>query len=508
MIIDSYTLVGSLTIREASVDFPELLDDMARAGVDRAAMISLRALQSDARKGNDALFARAAGDPRVIPVGVVAPQAGMMDVPNLLADCVNDGAAALAFPVQPGAIASLSFRRTLRAAAGTGLPLIACGITDRSVPSQLAELTTALDCRLLLGGTLYLLLDELIAVLEEHPHVYVDTGWQVSPGSIELLVEAGPGRGLFGSGAPLRPVLPALNMVLDAALDDDVKRDILAGNALGFFGKEGEREESKTPLPEVRLTKTPAIDVHNHLGTMPAMSATVRDVDAIERLAGAAGIEYSVCSSYVAYHEDLEAGNREMVDKIKGRPRLLGSPVISPTHMEDSTRWLDMFDRNDRFAHATLMIDTVRDRPGSEGFMRLFDEAARRGVPIFFNGPSWDVTRHLYWPKGPGNPPFEGRSASVELLDMLLEVDRRHPQFGADYRPRHGRRRDLVGPESQECVRRAVRDLPGARLRAKGDRRSRQGAGSLRLRPGPDQAGLRPRSLSEDSFLETKTATQ
>ena len=60
MIIDSYTLVGSLTIREASVDFPELLDDMARAGVDRAAMISLRALQADARKGNDALFARAA----------------------------------------------------------------------------------------------------------------------------------------------------------------------------------------------------------------------------------------------------------------------------------------------------------------------------------------------------------------------------------------------------------------------------------------------------------------
>ena len=429
MIIDAYALVGSLTVREVPADFPELFDDMARTGVDRAAAVSLRALHADARKGNDYLLAQAAGDPRVIPVGVVSPHTGMLDVPALVADCVANGAAALAFPVQPGALASLSFRRTLRSAAGTGLPLIACSVIDRGVPSQLAELTSALDCRLLFAGTAYLLLDELIAVLEEHPHVYVDTSWQVSPGSIELLVKAGPGRVLFGSSAPVRPVLPALNMVLDADLDDTVKRDILAGNALRFFGMESEFDELTRPLPEVRVTSKPAIDVHNHLGTIPAMSATVRDVDAIERLAGAAGMEYSVCSSYVAYHEDLESGNREMLEKIEGRPRLLGSPVISPTHMEDSIRWLDMFDRNDRLAHATLMIDTVRDRPGSEGLMKLFAEAAKRGAPIFFNGPSWDSVRHLYWPKGPGNPPFEGRSASAELLDMLVEVDRRHPEL-------------------------------------------------------------------------------
>jgi hypothetical protein len=183
------------------------------------------------------------------------------------------------------------------------------------------------------------------------------------------------------------------------------------------------------PLPAIQVPATPAIDVHNHLGTMPGMSANVRDANGIEQLASEYGMEYSVCSSYVGYHDDLDAGNREMLDVVTSRPRLLGSPVISPTHFEDSVRWLDMFDKTDRLAHATLMIDTVRDLPGSEGYMDLFAEAAKRRVAIFLNGPNWDNVRLLGWPSGPARPPFESRSASRDLLDMLVEVDRRHSEL-------------------------------------------------------------------------------
>ena len=493
MIVDAHSLVGALTIRNSPVDFPQLFQEMASTGVDHAAVVSLRALHADARKGNDHLFAKAAKDARVIPVGVVAPLAGMLDVGEVVADCVANGAAALAFSVEPPvALSSLAFQRTLREAAGSGLPLIACGVTKPGVPSELAGLTRDLGCRFLLAGALYLLLDELLAVLDEYDHVYVDTAWQVTPGAIDLLVEhAGPERVLFGSGAPVRPIRPALNMVLDADIGDEAKKKVLGSNALRFFGRQAEADQADSQpilLPQVMTPSTPAIDVHNHFASIPMMSATVRDVDAIERLAKKAGMEYSVCSSYVAYHEDMEAGNTEMLDKIHGRPRLLGSPVISPTHFDASLRWLDMFERNDRLAHATLMIDTVRDRPGSEAYMRLFEEAATRGVPIFLNGPSWDQVRLLSWPQGPGHAPFEGRSAAADVCEMLIEVDRRHARLPIILG--HGMGED--GIELAQKTRNIYVELSGTYPETGAVRRAIDRVGADRVVFGADQDVIAP----------------
>jgi predicted TIM-barrel fold metal-dependent hydrolase len=278
-----------------------------------------------------------------------------------------------------------------------------------------------------------MLLDELLAVLDEYDHIYIDTSWQVTPGSIELLVQhAGPERVLFGSGVPIRPIRPALNMVLDTNIGDEIKRKILGSNALRFLGRNTEANQADLipmDLPQIMTPNTPPIDVHNHFGSIPMMSATVRDVDAIELLAKRYHMEYSICSSYVAYHEDLEAGNTEMLNKIADRPHLLGSPVINPTHLDTSIKWLDMFERNNRLAHATLMIDTVLARPGSEPYMKLFSEAAARAVPIFLNGPNRDLIRLMSWPKGPGFAPFEGRSAAADVVAMLLEIGQRHPDL-------------------------------------------------------------------------------
>lgn len=430
MIIDACALVGAIPMRRAPVDFPQLREEMDRVGVSRAVVVGLRGMHADARKGNDYVFDMTADDPRLVPTAVIGPRAPMLDIPDLIEDAVRRGAAGLVFPVVSEMLSgALPVRRATDQAAATGLPLIACGAIQHGASTQLAEMTTGLGCKLLIAGANYYLIDELIAVLEEHPHVYVETSWQVLPGCIELLVDAGGAdRVLFGSGAPVRPVRPALNMVLDADVDDAVKRRILAGNAMALFGLDGEVSEDE-PLPSVEVPGTAAIDVHNHLGTMPGMSATVRDADGIEQLASEYGMEYSVCSSYVGYYDDLDAGNCEMIDVVTSRPRLLGSPVISPTHLKDSVRWLDMFDKTDRLAHATLMIDTVRELPGSEGYMALFAETAKRGIAIFLNGPNWDNVRLLGWPSGPARPPFESRSAARDLRDMLIEVDRRHPEL-------------------------------------------------------------------------------
>ena len=434
MIIDAYSLVGAIPIRSSPVDFSQLFTEMASSGIDHAMVASLRGLHADARKGNDYLFGSTSGDSRILPVGIIAPLAGTHDMEKLIEDCIENNAVALAFSAESSiSFSSLNFQQTLKIAAKSKLPLIAYGATKSGTPSELAKLTSNLGCRLLLSGTIYLLLDELLAVLDKYDHVYTDTSWQITPGAIELLIEhAGSERLLFGSGVPVRPVRPALNTVLDASIEDQVKRKILGSNALRFLEKYTEAKEvdlKPMELPQIMTPSTTPIDVHNHFGSIPGVSATVRDIDAIQLFAKKYHIEYSVCSSYVAYHEDIESGNVEMLNKISGHPNLLGSPVISPTYIDTSIKWLDMFQQNDRLAHATLMIDTVLERPGSEPYMKLFSEAAARNIPIFLNGPNRDPIRVMSWPKGPGFAPFEGRSAATDVASMLLEVGTRHPNL-------------------------------------------------------------------------------
>ena len=433
MIVDAYTVVGGLTVSPEPMGFPELSAQMDKTGVGMAAVTSLRGLNADGRKGNEHLFAGAAADGRLIPIGVVGPRVASADLPSVVSDCVASGAAGLAFHVLPHtSLASLASRKAFAEIARPGLPLVACSLTGSGLPTQLAEMTADLGCPLYLAGAFYHLFEELLAVLEEHGHVYVDPSWLPTPGAIDLLVErGGPDRVLYASAAALRPMQPALNVVLDAELDEVTKRKILATNALRLFGrnKEADRAEAAPqPLPAVKVPATPAIDVHNHFGEIPMLSASTRDVDAIEHFARRAGFEYSVCSSYFAYYDDMDEGNREMLRKIESRPGLLGSPVINPVHMEASIRWLEAFAENDRLAHATITPDTVLDRGGSEDYLRLFAEAAKRGVPIFFNGPNWDFTRLPRYPMGPGYAPFV-RGGSAAELEMLREVGRRHPDL-------------------------------------------------------------------------------
>jgi predicted TIM-barrel fold metal-dependent hydrolase len=260
----------------------------------------------------------------------------------------------------------------------------------------------------------------------------VDTSWQVTPNAIELLVEhAGPDRILFGSSAPVRPIQPALNTVLDAEIDVEIRRKILSINALKLFGRQeqaAEVERRGFALPETRKPATSAIDVHCHLGVLPEVPMKMSDVDSIVYHVEREGFEYAICSAPVAYREDVDLGNREMLEKITGHPKLLGSPVITPTHMETSIKWLDMFARNDKLAHATLDPDNEAERAGSDAYMKLLAEAAIRKVPIFYNSGAQDLSSGFRWQRKLGYNPWI-RGTSQDEFVMFVEVDRRHPDL-------------------------------------------------------------------------------
>ena len=433
MIVDSYTMAGGYFIRDSPMGFPELFSSMGKSGVSAAAVMSMRALQADARKGNDLLYDEARGDGRVLPIAVVYPEASHTEVPSLVEDAVARGAAGLAMRVNSSLpFASLAFQKTLSAVSESGLPVIAADVREAGVATQLAEATAGSSCPLVLLGSYYNNLGELLEVLAAYPHVYMDTSWQVTPGCIELLVESGgSSRILFGSGAPLRPVQPALNMVLDADLGESAKRNILGLNALRLFGRGEEADAAETssiPLPDMKTPSTPAIDVHGHLGVGSRIPMTVRDVEAIEYYAARAGFEYVVCSAPVAYREDLDAGNREMMAKVADRPRLLGSPVISPTHVEASVRWVDRCAQDPKLGHVTWDPDNEGEAYGSEKYMTLWAEVAKRGVPVFWNSGSQDLERNVRWEKKLGYMP-KIRGGSQAEIAMFFEVGRRHPDL-------------------------------------------------------------------------------
>ena len=433
MILDCYTMAGGYFIRQDSMGFPQLFEAMERTGVAAAAVMSTRALQADARKGNEHLMSVASGDRRVIPIAVVYPEADHYRLPQTIADSVDRGAAGLGFYMnQAFSSSSLVFRQSIAEAVKPGLPVFFVDVRDAGVLSQIAELTAESGCPAVFLGPHYVNFGELLAVLAAYPHTYAETSWQITPGCIELLVEAaGPDRVLFGSGAPIRPIQPALNMVLDAEIDDGVKRKILAANALRLFGKglEASRvEASSAPLPEPKAPRTPAVDVHGHLGVAPRLPMKIRDVDAIEYYAARANIEVVVCSAPVAYREDIEGGNQEMLRKIEGRPRLRGSPTISPTHMDESIHWLDAAAAHPKLVHATWDPDNEGEAIGVERFMTLWAEVAKRGIPVFWNSGSQDLDRNVRWQKKLGYMPMI-RGASKAESDMFLQVGRRHPDL-------------------------------------------------------------------------------
>ena len=280
-----------------------------------------------------------------------------------------------------------------------------------------------------------------------------------TPGGIELLLRhAGSERILFGSGSTLRPIQPALNTVLDAEIEEQDKRRILGINALRFFGQPHEADQleaSATPLPVPKIPSTRAIDVHTHLGTIPGISATIRDLKAIDHFSNRYDMEYSICSSYVAYHEDLEAGNQEMLEAINGRPRLLGSPVISPTHLETSIRWLTVVPRIQNFptppthhgdgsrrGRSRILHVAVRGR-GQKAYPYLSQWSHLGRAPAFAVAsgvqalppscaplplPTWRCSRDRTPPSGPAHYPRSrtgerrrrARQTTVELLSGAI----------------------------------------------------------------------------------------
>lgn len=309
MIVDAFALAGGYPARPVKLGLEQLRSAMRKNGVGQAMTMSLRAIQHDAQLGNRDICEAGARNPRILPVAIVDPR-DSLHVEQIIKSAVANDAVALAFHMTaiPCPLNSILFRRTLAHAAASGLPMIFVANSAGQF-TQIAEMTHDCGCpNVLLAGVSYHHLGELMALLEEFGHIYVETSYQVSPGAIALLQGAGQsGRVLFGSMAPLRPVRPGLNMIADADLEPSVKADILSRNALRFLGREQEAAAVEEDVPAVLGIPTmPAIDVHCHIRVAPHQPSTCLGPAETVRELKRFNIERAVVSATEGYKDDMD----------------------------------------------------------------------------------------------------------------------------------------------------------------------------------------------------------
>jgi hypothetical protein len=433
MIIDAFAVAGGYPLRPTKVGGDELRTAMDRNSVDRAMVISLRAVQHDPAAGNSWIVNEAKKDSRLIPVAVLDPRDTKRNE-RLIDESLGGGAAALAFfPTAGGGpvpFGSILFRKVIGLAAASGKPVIFVA-SAAGHPTQIAEMTRDHGIeKVLIAGTSYHQLGEILAVLEEFDHVYFDTSWQLSPGFVELMVEAcGGDRILWGSMAPIRPMRPSLNMIAASDLSNREKSKILGTNALRFLGRNEEADSvGETSLEFKGMPRTAAIDVHCHFGLYPPQPCSCLGPADIEKQLEKFNIECAVASSSSAYMEDINDGNEETLQHVESHGRLYGSLVINPNHMEDSVRWLDVAAAHPKIAHVTLNSFTTFQPYGTPVWFRLLADVASRNLPLFYNTISEDHARYVQQPQGGHLRKIRGASAAeVEMFRRIGELFPRMP---------------------------------------------------------------------------------
>lgn len=238
-IIDAGTFFGVRPSTDLDLSSETLLKMMARNGIAAALTCSLKAIQFDARQGNDQALALCAAQPQLYPVAAVDPRAW----PDCLAEverCAELGFVAfrLAREFQGWAIAQQSLVHLLRAIARTGLP-VTIHVPAAGDATALLRVAGDSDLRAILAGVGYSTLAESLAVLADAPRFCLEAHRLTCPGQVETMVECiGAERLTFASWASLHDQRPSLDMVRASELDAGQQTAVLGGNARRVFGLE------------------------------------------------------------------------------------------------------------------------------------------------------------------------------------------------------------------------------------------------------------------------------
>ena len=238
-IIDMVTSFGWDRNRPTEWSLADLLAVLARHEVDRAYTHSWRAVQYAGPEGNDETL-RACEEHEVLrPVAVLDPRR-YFDCREEARRRVRQGFRVFRFfpDVQGWSVEALPFRKICATLGELGAAaIVPAGASGQ--PTRIAERTADLGLNMLLIGGGYSTIGEILALLEDFPHVYTDGHVMDSPFAIEAIIEfGGEHRPIFGSNSPDRAFEAPLLVAQHAEISDAQRAKYLRGNALAFLGED------------------------------------------------------------------------------------------------------------------------------------------------------------------------------------------------------------------------------------------------------------------------------
>jgi predicted TIM-barrel fold metal-dependent hydrolase len=385
-VLDVNTAFGTLPVAGPDCSLESLLRLMERNGVAAAVTHSMVGLTYHDSEGDAATHRACRADDRLFPAAVVMPGV-YLDWRSRLAASLDAGCRLVRlYPEEHGwSPRSQRFEGLVAALGDRDLrpPLL----LSSAPPADLADYARATEgtgVPLILAGVNYATLGECLALLRRYAHVYLETSRAASPGTVALVVqEAGHTRLLFGSGAPWRPMAPALNVVLGASIAAEARAAILAGNLCRLLGISVE-SLPRTPAPPVlRAYRGPIVDVHTHLGAgtwrFPITSVGTPGLMAVLR---EAGIERAIASSIFAITTDLREGNDRLVAALSESPGLYGYVTVNPQHFDASAAELARLAGHPRMVGVKIHAEYSRTATSSPLMQRLFAELARYSMPV------------------------------------------------------------------------------------------------------------------------------
>jgi predicted TIM-barrel fold metal-dependent hydrolase len=392
-VLDVNTAFGRLPVAGPDCSLPALRRLMDRNGVAAAVTSSLVGLTYHDAEGNAETLRACRTDPRLHPAAVVMPGVYLDWRRHLEAALAAGCRVVKLYPEEHGwSPRSRRFEELVAfLAARPAPPALLLASAPPADLADYARATAGSGVALVPAGVHYATLGEGLALLQRHEHVLLETSRAASPGTVALIVqEAGPDRLLFGSGAPARPVAPALNAVLGAPVSAAARAAILAGNLSRLLGVPVDSPDAApgTPVASAyRGYRGPIVDVHTHLGAgtwrFPIPSAGAAGLRAVLR---EAGIGRAIASSIFAITTDLREGNDRLAAALSAAPddapQLYGYVTVNPQHPAASAAELARFADHPRMVGVKIHAEYSRTPTSAPAMRRLFAEVARFGRPV------------------------------------------------------------------------------------------------------------------------------
>ncbi len=432
--IDVHTVFGPDhgTAGTASAPLATLIAERLAHGIRLSLTTSLVAMWADRATGNR-LASEAAAEPSngLRAIALIGPRR-TADADRSVDAAERAGVVGYRLDGWDGSTPrSESVRQVLDAVARTGRPLL-IPIGRLGGASQIGKSTAGMGIPVVLLGAHYThIVDDLAAAIR-YPQLHLETSALAHFRAVETAVRTiGAERVLFGSGSPGRAAASPIGAVLAAAIPDDARRAILAGNAVRLFDlPDGPVDLTPTPAPDR------AFDVHAHFGPFDHDVPPVDDASLLGELRVPPATS-AVASAALAIFGDQVRGNAQAARAAASghADGLYAYVVADPTDLESSREQLRRHLDAPGMVGVKVHCEWSGTPTASRSMADLFDLIASFGRPVKIHnaGEGWHealgaiARRHPRLPiviahAGLGTPSLEGARLAASTDNIHLEL--------------------------------------------------------------------------------------